>query len=120
MEIRKKVFGLDNLNVADSYFNIGLVYYHFDKYDAALEYYNKAMRIMEKAPKTDLAALHVSFANVYLEKGEFETALEHYQIALDIWEPILGSEHNHIIRIKDKIAEAQAKIIEKENNDGNE
>ena len=48
MTIREKVFGHEHPDVAESYSDIGGLYYYNDKYSEALDYLGKALTIYEK------------------------------------------------------------------------
>jgi len=84
----------------------GYILYTLGEYDKALEYYQKALAIVEKVfggehPFT--ASSHNNIGAVYDAKGEYDKALEYYQKALAISEKILGlenpstaSSHNNI------------------------
>ena len=47
LSIEEKVLGLEHPDVAMSYCNIGDVYYCKGNYDMALDYYKKALSILE-------------------------------------------------------------------------
>ena len=65
-------------------------------YEAALEYYGKALEIYEKVlgkEHPDTAMTYNNLANVYDDQGNYEAALEYYGKALEIREKVLGKEH---------------------------
>jgi type IV pilus assembly protein PilF len=62
-------------------FDIGLVYYYRERYDQAIQQFEKAIRL-----KPDYAPAINSLGNAYLEKGEWDNAIEAYrQIVEDVF-----------------------------------
>jgi len=55
-------------------FDIGLVYYYRERYDEAIEHFQKAIQL-----KPDYAPAINSLGNAYLEKGQWDKAIETYQ-----------------------------------------
>jgi len=55
-------------------FDIGLVYYYRERYDQAIQYFEKAIRL-----KPDYAPAINSLGNAYLEKGDWDNAIETYR-----------------------------------------
>jgi type IV pilus assembly protein PilF len=55
-------------------FDIGLVYYYRERYDEAIKYFEVAIRL-----KPDFAPAINSLGNAYLEKGEWDKAIEAYR-----------------------------------------
>lgn len=55
-------------------FDIGLVYFYRERYDQAIQYFEKAIRL-----KPDYAPAVNSLGNAYLEKGEWDNAIEAYR-----------------------------------------
>jgi tetratricopeptide (TPR) repeat protein len=77
-------------------FGVGEFFDDMGRYDEALEYYQRALRIVEEANGKD----HISsadtiskIAGMYWEKGQYEEALEYYQRALRIFEEAHGKDH---------------------------
>jgi len=62
-------------------FDIGLVYYYRERYDQAIQQFEKAIQL-----KPDFAPAINSLGNAYLEKGEWDNAIEAYRkIAEDVF-----------------------------------
>ncbi len=81
---------------ADSYHNLGYVYYREGKYEEAEELYRKTLRIIEEIlgerhPYT--AVSYNNLAGVYDSQGRYEEAEELYRKALKIREEIQGERH---------------------------
>lgn len=80
-KICEELYGLDHLDTATFYNNIGLAYYHLEEYDNSLMYYERAIEIR----KTKLSPFHPFFAMtycnialMYYEKKEFNLALQFF------------------------------------------
>jgi len=67
--IRLKIYGKDNLDVAGSYNNIGVVWYELGDYKTALEHYEKAYAIYIKL-------LGEADSNTQMERKNIEEAKE--------------------------------------------
>jgi pentatricopeptide repeat protein len=88
--------GKEHPETARAYHNAGIFYNCIGNYESALEYYDKALKIMKKIlgkehPGT--ATSYNNIANVYAKQGEYDKALEYYDKALKIWEKVLGKKH---------------------------
>lgn len=70
----------DSLKPGDpvTLFDIGLVYYYRERYDQAIEHFEKALAI-----KPDFAPAMNSLGNAWLEKGEWDKAIAVYQKILE-------------------------------------
>ena len=78
LTLRLKLIGLDPLDAAGSYNNIGMLHQHKGKYDKALEHYEKALDIRIKKLGPDHESVAYSYNNIglaYHGKGEYEKAL---------------------------------------------
>merc|ERR1712167_280105 len=86
--------GKDHTLVATSYNNIACVYESQNKYDEALEYYNKSLDIrINKLGKdhTDVAMTYMNLGRLNEENlHNYKAALEYYQKA----KPIYTKSHN--------------------------
>ena len=86
----------DSVELANCYNNIATVYGKQGKYDQALEYYQKALKIRLKklgANHPDVATCYNNIAIVYKNQGKYDQALEYYQKALKIRLKKLGADH---------------------------
>ena len=95
--IIEELKGAESVDAAESYNNIGIVYYYKGDYDRALEYYLKALAIREKVLGTehsDTATSYNNIGTVYYDKGDYDRALEYFLKALAIQEKVLGTEHS--------------------------
>ena len=73
-----------------------IVYYSQNKYDEALEYYNKSLDIyINKLGKdhTNVAESYNNIAIVYKSQNKYDEALEYYNKSLDIYINKLGNDH---------------------------
>lgn len=72
--------------------NRALIYGKRKMYDKAVSYYERAIRILEQTAKSDaslferLALAYHNMGTVYSERGEFRTALVHFNASLSIME----------------------------------
>ncbi len=70
--------------VAASYNNIGIVYLEQGDYDAALQNYEKALKLLQEVKDTSqLAGSYINIGNIYGNQGIQDKALENYLIALE-------------------------------------
>ncbi len=95
---------------------MALVYTHQGEYKKALEWYGKALKIIEKGlgkehPNT--AKTYNNLAGVYDNQGEYEKALELYGKAQKICEKRLGKNHPHTKLVADNIQRLKERISEK-------
>ena len=96
LSFNEKRFGLNHIDTAVSYNNIGRVYFAQGDYESALEYLLKAVGICEKIPcpdHSDIATFHNNIGMIYSHQGEYGKALEYLFKALDIRENFFGTEH---------------------------
>ena len=75
--IKIKISNKDSTGLANSYTNIGSVYFLLNKLDSAFTYHWKALRIAQKHPidKADFAGKHINLAHSYLFLGKTDSAL---------------------------------------------
>jgi tetratricopeptide (TPR) repeat protein len=76
--------------------NTGGVYDEKGELDRALEFHERALRILERVlgqEHPDVATSHNNIGIVFTMKGEYDRALEHYKRALKIRENVLGPDH---------------------------
>jgi tetratricopeptide (TPR) repeat protein len=88
--------GKDHPDTAQSYNNIGLVYYNQEDYAKALEYYQEALDIQEKVLGKEHPHTATSYNNigvVYANQEDYVKALEYFQKSLVVREKVLGKEH---------------------------
>jgi tetratricopeptide (TPR) repeat protein len=69
--------------------NVGMVYEHLERYDTALQYYQRALALFEKAGQTfNMQNTLANMGNTYDESGEPRKALAYYRQALSINEKL--------------------------------
>ncbi len=95
--IREEVLGVDHLDTAQSYYNLGRLYFDQGKHAPAEEHYQRSLEIRERvlSPEhPDVARCLNSLALLYWQWGERDgEAKRLYQRALPIFEATLGAEH---------------------------
>lgn len=93
-EIRQKLYSPDNILIAHTYNNLGVVAMKTWSYETALEKLNKAEIIYLKNPKAlvDLGTVYENIGNLYSLKGDFLISEQYYQKALDLLMPIQEQE----------------------------
>ena len=92
----EKLYGKEHADTAQSYNNIGVIYYNQGNYAKALEYHEKALDIRERVlgpNHPDTAQSYNNIGLVYYNQGDYAKALEYYGKALDIYERVLGTDH---------------------------
>ena len=104
--LQEKHLGLQHLDLAVSYNNIGFVYSAQGNLDKAMEFYNKALKIEEQVLNPlspDLAISYSNIGGVYESQGYYDKAMEFYDKALKIEEqvmnplsPALATSYNNI------------------------
>ena len=90
--LQEKHFGLQDLDLAITYNNIGGVYLDQGKNEEAMEWHKKALAIFEKVSdplSPALATIYNNIGNVYLAQGKNEEALKWLEKALAIQEKVL-------------------------------
>ena len=96
MDIRLGVFGPEHPDVANSYNNLGSVYYSQGDYAKAVDFFNKALdiRLGVFGPEhPDVANSYNNLGCVYYSQGDYAKAEEFYNKALDIRLHVFGLEH---------------------------
>ena len=82
-----------NDGIANCYITIGYVHYIIGRYDKALNYYLKSLKIYEEAGnKIGIAKCHCNIGMIYQEQGSFYKALEYYIKSLKIYKNIGDKE----------------------------
>lgn len=75
--------------IAQSYNDLGIIYYDMEDYSKALEFYNNSLQTRRKLnDKNGLASLYMKIGIVYEATGEFDRAIENSQKALTIYEEL--------------------------------
>ena len=79
MEIREKVLGEDHINTVYSYNDIAWTYHLLGKYDDALSYVEKAVKV-----SLDDAHIIYTLATVYQGLGRYDEAMEQFELCLKL------------------------------------
>jgi len=96
MNITKKLYGEEHLNLVTTYNNLGSVYKSLGKYETAREFHIKAMNINKKVygeEHPDLAKTYGNLGSVYELLGKYETAREFHTKDMNITKKLYGEEH---------------------------
>ena len=99
LEIRTKSLGLNQVDVGQSYNNLGAVYKCIGELEQAKNYHQRALEIRLSAlgPRhVDVAKSYNNLCLVYEDMGELEQAKDYHQRALEIRMKELGPTHVHV------------------------
>lgn len=87
LELSKKINY--NKGIAQSYNDLGIIFYDKKEYSKALEFYNNAIIIRNKLnDKNGLASIYLKIGIVYESTGDYAKAIENSQKALSIYEEL--------------------------------
>lgn len=89
------------------YRNIGEVYMYEKKYELALTYYEKVLKIRKKIFNKEnlkISDIYLSIAQLYLEKEIHTSALQYSKKSLTILQNLYGKNHFHTIQSQNQIA----------------
>ena len=97
LKIREMVLDSSDLDLVDSYHNLGALASAQGRYDEALELYAKAEKIRKEAGKAaviSLALTHMMIGHVHFLHKQYSSALKRYKLAEEIFllSPGLSSE----------------------------
>ena len=101
------------LNVANSYNNLGGVAYHQGEYEEAKAYYQKALKIYvsklgEDHPNTvySKANMESLFGSEAVDQNDTTTAVGHFTRAVELYDTIPGAQTDpHVLRVKERLKE---------------
>jgi len=99
LDIRKKVLGEDDPDLAETFNDFAGLYKAQGKYEKAEEFYNTALNIEKKVLGEDHPGLATTIGNLgllYQDQGKYEKAEEFYNTALNIKKKVLGEDHPNI------------------------
>lgn len=97
--ISTRIYGEEDVHVADSCVNLGNVHFHTGKKRLVKDLYEKSIAIYKKTfgeDSLDVADSYVCLGNVYCSIGEFRQAKEIYEKALEIQERICVGEDTRV------------------------
>ncbi len=98
LHIRKKVYGNHHTSVAACYNNIANIYYSMEKFDEARVCADSAIIVYLQNDETnpsDLADAYTTKGGVEIAVGNFEGALQFYELSVAITDSIYGEENTH-------------------------
>ena len=107
LAIVEKAFGPDDLEVATSLNNLGLLYKAKGDYERAEPFYQRALATLEKVLGTDDGKVATSLNNLaalYYAKGDYGRAEPLYQRALAIMAKAFGTDHLDVAILLDNLA----------------
>ena len=93
LSITQKKRGPENVHVATSYNNLGVVHEKLGDFEKAKEYHQLALSITQKKRGPESVQAATSFKNlcyVHEQLGYFEKAKEYHELALSIKQKKLG------------------------------
>ena len=96
LEMYKRSLPPNDIHLAVSYANIGVVYYHLGEYSKALSSHERALEIQQQSLPSnhpDLAQSYNNIGLVYDIMSEYSKALSSYEKALEIQQQSLPSNH---------------------------
>lgn len=108
LELRKKLYGNLNYNLAPAYMGIGVSYRSLGQLDLALKYYKLAetnYQLAKNYPFAQMVNLFVNIGTVYRSKLDYNQALQYFEQALTISQNQLKSPPEEIAGINYNIAE---------------
>jgi len=107
-DIRYKLFGEKNNNLANTLTMIGTVYDDQNKFDNALTYYQHALKILETLQlqsTSDAATNHIYTMSSLFNRGDFVQAIEHGKRAIEIYQSLSLPEHANVASAYAKLGE---------------
>ncbi len=108
LNLRKKLFGSKNKNLAGVYIGIGRTYRNLGQLDLALQNYELAeinYSLAEKYPYLQMANLFINIGNVYRSKLDYIKALQYFEHALLIFRNEISSSPQEIAGLNYSIAD---------------
>jgi len=96
LAVEIKRYGNEHINVAKTYYSLGLVYRSLNVPKKRLEYYKKGLEIRIKVQGEEHADTATQYNNVavaYNALGDFESSLEYHKKSIAIRTKIFGEEH---------------------------
>jgi tetratricopeptide (TPR) repeat protein len=93
--IQEHLYGKESPITAAGYTNVGAVYNQRQEYDAALDWYRRALSILQTATPghQDVAAAFNNVGMALYQLGEFEQSLNHHNQGRRILEEAYGRDH---------------------------
>jgi serine/threonine protein kinase/tetratricopeptide (TPR) repeat protein len=107
LELRRKVYGENYIEVAESLYNLSLLYTEEAKYDEAESLGKRSFDIREKAlgpEHPDTAESLSNLGEIYRKMGKFDEAESFFRRSLDVREKALGPEHTDVASSLNSVA----------------
>jgi len=108
LNLRKKIYGTKNKNLAGVYIGIGRTYRNLGQLDLALQNYELAeinYSLAEKYPYLQMANLFIDIGNVNRSKLDYIKALQYYEQALSIFRNEISASPQEIAGLNYSIAD---------------
>ena len=108
LELRKRLYGNNNYNLAPAYLGIGLNYRSLGQLDLSLQYYilaEKNYALTKNYPFSQMVNLYINIGTVYRSKLDYNQALQYFEQALSISQNEIKAPIEDIAGINYNIAE---------------
>jgi tetratricopeptide (TPR) repeat protein len=99
LDLRREMYGENNLDTAASLHNVGWLYHDLGHYDRALDYYTRALAIRTKQlPPDDPQVLdsRMNIAWLHSEMGDHEIAVREWTEVIDLRVKKFGEDHRTV------------------------
>lgn len=108
LNLKKKIFGSKNKNLASVYVGIGRTYRNLGQFDLALQNYQLAetnYALAKTYPYAQVANIYIDIGNVYRSKLNYIKALQYFEQALFIYKNELAASPQEIAGLNYSIAD---------------
>ncbi|HSO88958.1 MAG TPA: CHAT domain-containing protein [Draconibacterium sp.] len=108
LQLRKKIYGSENYNLAAAYLGIGVIYKSLGQLDLAIQNYDLAeinYSLAKSYPYKQMVNLYVNIGTVYRSKLDYNRALQYFEQALAISQNEIKASPEEIAGINYNIAE---------------
>lgn len=112
IEIQESIYH-NNVNIAESYYNLGVLYYEMGNFEKALQYQEKALLLQKEVLPNDHPYIANTFYQLYIINVAMgnKTNTSHYiKDSYKIYLKKLGEKHPQTIKSKKMLQEIDAKI----------
>jgi tetratricopeptide (TPR) repeat protein len=118
LDIRRNIFNEDDINIADSYSNLGIQYEALGKFKKALDLLKKSVEIKEKlsyqdSPTVSSQSLGYSYHNlagIYESLNIYDDALKFYNKTEEIFQKIYEKNHPDMATLFNNLSFLYAKM----------
>jgi tetratricopeptide (TPR) repeat protein len=108
LEIRKKLYDGDHLEIAESLFNLASLFHDRSEYSRAEPIYHQALEMERRVlgnEHSDVAISINTIARLYRDKGDLDKAESWFRDALELRKKLFGEEHADIAESLDNLAQ---------------